>query len=88
MAVAARTRRGRLLLTGGAVGGLVLAGAFTVARIVHSHPAPGFGWVSAFAPAHRLTFVALLLAVADAVVEGVRSRRTTTAAYDDPARHD
>jgi arabinofuranan 3-O-arabinosyltransferase len=86
--VSARWRRGRVLLTGGAVGGLALAGVFTVARVVHSRPAPGFGWVTAFEPAHRLAFVAVLLAVADIVVEGARSRRTPTSAYDDPARHD
>ncbi len=92
IAVAARWSRGRVLLTGGAVTGLSVAGLFYVARIVHSHPAPGFGWVSAFEAVHRLTFVAVLLAVADAVVAGLRararSRRATTSVYDDPARHD
>ena len=70
------------------MGGLVLAGVFTVVRVVHSRPAPAFGWVTAFEPAHRLAFVAVLLAVADAVVEGARSRRMATSVYDDPARHD
>jgi hypothetical protein len=55
---------------------------------VHSQPAAGFGWVSAFEFGHRLVFAALLLAVADSVVEQVRSCRTVAAAYDDPARHD
>jgi hypothetical protein len=86
--VAARWRRGRILLTGGAVGGVALAGVFSVARVVHSHPAAGFGWVTAFEPAHRLVLVAVLFAVVDAGVEGVRTRRTATSVYDDPARHD
>jgi hypothetical protein len=96
VAVAGRWARGRLLLTGGAVVGLGAVGLFYVARIVHSHPAPGFGWVSAFESVHRLTLVAVVLAVADVVVAGLRarsrprprSRRATTSVYDDPARHD
>jgi hypothetical protein len=94
MGVAAHWAPGRVLLTGGAIAGLSVAGLFYVARIVHSHPEPGFGWVSAFEPVHRLALVAVLLAVADAAVAGLRSRsrprtrRATTSVYDDSARHD
>ncbi len=87
-AVSARWPRWRPLLTLGAVSGVVLVGLFYVARVVHSEPAAGFGWVSAFERVHRLAFASLLLVVADSAVEAVRSRRTVTAAYDDPARHD
>jgi hypothetical protein len=84
----ARWPRRRLLVTGGAVAGVGLVGVLYVGRVVHSRPAPGFGWVSAFEFGHRLAFAALLLAVADSAVERLRSCTTATAAYDDPAHHD
>ena len=86
-AVSARWIRGRVVLTVGAVGGAVLAGLFTLARVVISHPAPGFGWVTRFEPAHQLALVAVVLLAADALVEGLRPVRRGTSAYHDSTRH-
>jgi arabinofuranan 3-O-arabinosyltransferase len=68
----ARWRRARAILTVGAVGCAALTGLLYVARQVIARPLPGFGWVTRFEFAAPFAFVAILLAVADAVVERLR----------------
>jgi arabinofuranan 3-O-arabinosyltransferase len=86
-AVSARWRRGRALVTIGAVGGVVAAGLVTVGRVVISHPAPGFGWVTRFEVANGVALAAVVLLVADALVERLRPVRRSTSAYHDSTRH-
>jgi hypothetical protein len=71
----ARWRRWRPLLTVGAVAGVLLVGALYVARQVVSHPEPGFGWVTRYEFTQRIAFAAVLLVVADVVVERLRPAR-------------
>jgi arabinofuranan 3-O-arabinosyltransferase len=80
----ARWRRARAVLTVGAVGCAALTGLLYVARQVISKPLPGFGWVTRFDFVAPLAFVAVLLAVADAVVERLRpgDRGTELAPYE------
>jgi arabinofuranan 3-O-arabinosyltransferase len=71
-AVSARRPPWRALLTVGAVWAVVLVGLFTTARVVISHPTPGFGWVSGFELANRVALAAVVLLVADVTVERLR----------------
>jgi hypothetical protein len=80
----ARWPRWRALLTVGALWGVVLTAQLYLARVVIAHPAPGFGWVSRFEFGNRLAVTAVLLLVADAVVERLRPR---TDPPDIPWRH-
>jgi hypothetical protein len=86
-AVSARRPGARAVLTVGAVGSVVLAGMITLGRVLVSHPAPGFGWVSRFESANRVALAAVVLLVADALVERLRPVRRSTSAYHDSTRH-
>jgi hypothetical protein len=86
-AVSARRPGARAVLTVGAVGAVVLAGMVTLGRVLISHPSPGFGWVTRFEPANRVALAAVVLLVADALVERLRPVRRSTSAYHDSTRH-
>ena len=70
-------RRGRAVLTVGAVAAFFPAAAFVVARQAwHGGVRADFTWPTAFDLAHFLAWVALLLLAVDVVVEVVLRRRT------------
>ncbi len=70
-------RRGRAVLTLGAVAAFVAAAVYVVARQEWKSVAAGFTWPSAFDPAHFLAWVAVILLATDVVVELVLRRRRT-----------
>ena len=69
VAVASRRRLARRALLVLPAGVAALVGLFYAARQVHSRPVPGFGWVSAFEPAHRAILLAVLALVAGAILD-------------------
>jgi arabinofuranan 3-O-arabinosyltransferase len=77
-AVALLLRRGRALLTVGAVAAVGLAGAYVVVRQSQHGYAPDFGWPTFFWWAHALAWTAILLLLADVVVTWLRERAGDT----------
>ena len=69
-------RWGRAGLTGGAVGLVVMSGAYVVLRQLRNGYPPDFGWPTFFEAAHVWSLIAIVLLVADVGVGWAR-RRTT-----------
>jgi hypothetical protein len=52
-----------------------LVGLFYAARQVRSRPVAGFGWVTAFEPAHRAVLLAVLALVASVILDALTGAR-------------